>query len=158
MSLTTRLLDRAHPAQVWSDKYWRKKGHNKHSPEDKRLCQLAFTQIGVRDMVNKTLGYDRQYLDPPHEFRYEKLQNLLLNANFNALAPYSTDTGRTILLDERKDPNSVLGATRDWGDDGEHGYFRQPPKGIEDSIFFRQLSARDFVQRLNGNTVRSESL
>jgi hypothetical protein len=61
---------------------------------------------------------------------------------------------KTILLDERKDPNSVPGATRDWDDVTRRGYFNYPPKGIEESIFFQQISAREFVQRLNGTSVR----
>jgi hypothetical protein len=153
LQLRTSPLDRANPSLLWKANYWRKKGEKLHQPEDHRLCQLGFTQVGVRAMVNKLLECERRFLDPPDEFRYSKLQSLLLNANAQALAPSSTDIEKTILLDERKDPNSVPGATRDWDDDGRHGYFRYPPNGIESSIFFQRISGRDFVQRLNGNTV-----
>jgi hypothetical protein len=151
--LRTSSLDRANPALLWKANYWRKKGEKLHEPEDFRLCELAYTQVGVRVMVNKLLECDRRLLDPPDEFRYAKLQSLLLNANVQALAPSSTDMKKTILLDERKDPNSIPGATRDWDVDGRHGYFRYPPNGIESSNFFQRISSREFVQRLNGNTV-----
>lgn len=77
-------------AVLWRDRYWRKNDDDKHKPEDTRLCQLAFTQFGVRDIVDKFLGYQRRFLDPPDAIRYAKLKDFLLRAKVHTLAPSST--------------------------------------------------------------------
>ena len=147
-------LDLDQPCMLWKTKYWRKKEESFHNHEDHRLCDLTFTQVGARVLIRKFLERDRRFLDPPDDFRYAKLQAFLLKANIRELAPSSTVGEKTILLDERKDPNSVRGATREWDDESRSGYFCYPPTGIEESIFFQPTSSREFVQRLNENSVR----
>src|ERR1700749_3448985 len=119
--------DRTQPAHLWKERYWRKKGDKLHEPENYRLCQLAFTQAGVRAMIRELFECEKRYLDPPDEFRNSKLETFLLNEKVQTPSPRSTDLEKAILLDERKDPNSFPVASRDWDEDSRYGYFRYPP-------------------------------
>jgi hypothetical protein len=154
LTFRTPLIDAEQSAQLWKQKYLRKREDKFHNLEDKRLTDLAFTKVGAGVIIKEFMKHNRPYLDPPEELKYFKLLAFLHQAKPHILDPASAVTERTILLDDRKDPNSMPGATRDWDDDTENGYFKRPPKGIESNIYFEQLSTSEFVQRVTSATVR----
>jgi hypothetical protein len=150
-SLKTTVLDPAQPAILWKTNYWRKKEDKLHKPEDDRLCPLPFTQVGLDVMVEKLLDSKRQFPKAKNKLQYAKLKAFLAKANLQTLAPSSSGTRATILLDEQKDPHSAQGATRDWDD---NSYFDRPPKSDPQSFFFQLMPSSQFITRLNEIVVR----
>jgi hypothetical protein len=124
-----------------------------YKQEDERLHQLVLNGVGVQGLIAALLKSHRKTLDPPDELRYAALKSFLSMADIQSFAPNVASAKRSIVIDERKDPNGGPGSTREWEDDGPTGYMKRPPTGHPSSIFQACLSAGDFIKRLNETSV-----
>ncbi len=113
-----------------------------------------FFQKGVDTLVKAFLDEKRRTLDPPDDFRYAALKTFLQMADPCDLKPDATVDRKTILMDDRRDPNGGLKSTRLWDDEGPESYMSRPTMGDPTCIFQQCLTDAEFMARAYSKKVR----
>ncbi len=150
-------------SRVWESKYSERRSERLYKAEDPRVSAdqslfhsgnslLDLLENGdIPSLTRSFLRFSRDCLEAPSEHTDVALRRFLAAATRQELQsnqlPAANLAPKTIMLDDRRDPEVGRSTTRRW--DGPGGYLEYPPEGVD--VWPEQaiaLSLSDFLSRL----------
>ena len=132
-------------SRVWESKYSERRSERLYKAEDPRVSadQSLFNAgnslldlLENGDIVRLTksfLTFSRDCLEAPSEHTDVALREYLASATRQELEsnqqPHANLSPKTIMLDDRRDPEAGRSTIRRW--DGRGGYLEYPPEGVD---------------------------